>query len=80
MSFSIQTTTYLVLDLAELDRIRAWVMNRDHSSQLIQCSMGDQDSWSVTVTDCTQPEAFKTDRAARFVTQFGSAVKELEHA
>jgi hypothetical protein len=80
MSFSIQTTTYHVLDLAALDRIQAWVMIYDNHAQIIEQVLGSEQTWMVAVTDYTAPEAIVTDRAARFVTQFGSAVKELDHA
>ena len=77
MSLNLQTTTYLVLDLAALDRIRSWVMTPNNHAQLIEQVLGSQQSWLVAVTD---REEMNTAYRAQFVTEFESAVKEYEHA
>jgi CTP synthase (UTP-ammonia lyase) len=73
-------TTYHVLDLAELDRIRAWVMTPNSHAQLIDQVLGSQQAWLVTVTDHPELGTRVADRAEKFRLQFASAVKEHEHA
>ena len=75
MSNTTRTLTYQVQDASCLEHVRAWVMTPSHHAQLIQCRLGQEDSWLVVITDYTAPEAIATDRAEQFQTQFGSQVQ-----
>ena len=76
MSYKLQTRLYDVLDLDQLADIRSWVMDVANTSILIEQKYTDTSSWTVSVTDCVEPEVMRTDHYQQFESGFGSAVAQ----
>ena len=75
MTFTLQTRLYDLVDNEALSLVQAWVADPYHRSQLILTRLGDAVSYTISVTDYTEPEAIRTDRYAQFESEFGSSVQ-----
>lgn len=75
MTFKLQTRLYDLVDTEALALVQSWVADPDRHSQLIEARSGDSVAYTVSVTDYSEPEAIRTDRAGEFAREFGSSVQ-----
>ena len=75
--FKQATTAYTVHDHSDIDSMRTWCMTRDNSARLIETQLGVTVTYTVTITDCVNPESFRTDHRKRFLDQHGDSVTEV---